>query len=199
PIEVLALESLRQHGAGAVLLQAHEREILTRTPDQATLAIDAGAVGPDQDHVDSRDVRELAGVGEVIAAVARLVQEHRNLAGRGHFVDDVADDADHQQIALLAVVAAHPDRAIAEPESRGDRGQLRIRRDEGVEGRIELRDAERVRLRIRRLWLSARDGQPQTQHQQGIATEPWHGRTPLEQPDQRCGPWITPGTFRRTL
>src|SRR6185312_10052417 len=130
-------ESFRQHGAGAVLLQAHEREILSRAPDQPPLAVDAGAVGPDQDHVDARYVRELPGVGEVIAAVARLVQEYRDLAVRGHLVDDVADDADHQQVAFLTVTAAYPHRAIAEAESRSDGRQLRIRCDESVERRIE--------------------------------------------------------------
>ena len=43
---------------------------------------------------------KLADIGEILSAISGLIQEYRHLAGRGHLVDDVVDDAAGQQIAF---------------------------------------------------------------------------------------------------
>src|SRR6185437_8292784 len=102
-VESLALVSGREHGARAVLLQAHEGAILACAPDHAALPVDTGAVGSHQGHVDARDVRELSDVGEVSSGVSGFIEEYRYVALGGHLVNDVAEDAHRQQITRGAV------------------------------------------------------------------------------------------------
>ena len=142
PIEVLALEVVRQHGASAVLFQPLDREILTGTPDQAAFGVNARAPRTHQDHMGASYLGELAGVREVLAAVSSPVEEYRHLAGGCYFVDDVVDDAAGQQIAWGAVALPHPDRAVDKTKARGNGLQFRIRRDEGIQCWIRSGDAE---------------------------------------------------------
>src|SRR5262249_18217630 len=111
------LESGCEHGASAILFQPLDSEILPRTPDHTTLMVHTRASGPHQEHVSAAYLRELADVGEVLAAVSGFIQEYRHFAGRRHPVNDVVDDAAGEQIALGAIPACNPDRPVDETES----------------------------------------------------------------------------------
>ncbi len=135
PVEALALEVVGQHGARSVRLQPLQRPVLARAPDHPALPIDAGAVGPDQDHVDAREIGQLAVVGDVRAAVPGRVQEHRDPALRRELVDHIADDAADQQISRRAALAAHPDGPVGKAEPGGHGPQLGVRRDQPAQRR----------------------------------------------------------------
>ncbi len=117
--------------------------------------------------MDAREMGELAVVGEVGPAVARLVEEDRDPAVRRHLVDDIADDAADQEVARLAALAPDPDRPVGEAEPRGHGLQPGAGRDQGVQRRIGPGDPEGLRRRAGRRGLRGRGGKAQPGGQQG--------------------------------
>src|SRR5690348_15009092 len=88
-VETLPLELRRQHRSVSVRLETVDRLIRRRTPYESALRVDSLPVGADHEHVHAPAARLRACVGDVISAVARLVQENGDLSAGIPSIDDV--------------------------------------------------------------------------------------------------------------
>src|SRR5262249_53100257 len=122
PAEAFALITVRQHGAPAILLDAHQRASRKSRYDQPALPIERQAVGADHgEFLELRVLRIAAVVLDAAPApdlgtgVAHLALIDRRLAVECQLPDHIARNVGEQEIAFPALL--HPHRTLGEAEA----------------------------------------------------------------------------------
>src|SRR5678815_5681533 len=106
----------------AVLFQPHHLSIVVRAPDHPALTIHARAGRTDQKHMTATGASLGADVLDVVAGIASLLHEYRDLLLRGDLIQHVVQQACENPVAAGSV--RDPEPAFRETKAASKLHQL---------------------------------------------------------------------------